>query len=141
MRSQSHPASHLLQAVLCLVTMLGLHVSGPQMADAQFERRLITDADDGTAPLWELNTGESLAVMPQPGNRTARILVSPGEQYAVLYNSSSSYAGTHVWRLDPLEEIGVFGYLDPGPSGISDDSQHVLMWRVRDEEEGNLIGF
>jgi hypothetical protein len=36
-RSQSHPASHLLQAVLCLVTMLGLHVLGPQMADAQFD--------------------------------------------------------------------------------------------------------
>ena len=37
MRSQSHPASHVLQAVLCLVTMLGLHVLGPQMADAQFD--------------------------------------------------------------------------------------------------------
>ena len=105
------------------------------------ERRLISGTDDGTARLWDLNTGESLAVMPQPGNRTARILVSPDEQYAVLYNSSSSYAGTHVWRLDPLEEIGVFGYPDSGPLGISGDSQHLLMWRVRDEEEGNLIGF
>jgi len=105
------------------------------------ERRLISGAADGTARLWDLNSGESLGIMPQPGNRTARVLVSPDEQYAVLHNSSSSYAGTHVWSLDPLEEIAVFGYPDSGPLGISGDSQHLLMWRVRDEEEGNLIGF
>ncbi len=97
------------------------------------ERRLISGAADGTARLWDLNTGETLAILPQPGNATAGVYVSPDEQYVVLYNSSSSYAGTHVWRLDPLQEIAVFSYPDSGPLGISGDSRHLLMWSVREQ--------
>ena len=80
-----------------------LHV----MAD---ERRLISGASDGTARLWDMNTGEALLIMQQPGNATAGVMISPDEQYAVLFNASSSYQGTHVWRLDPPQEIGVFQY-------------------------------
>lgn len=103
-----------------------LHV----MAD---ERRLVSGASDGTARLWDMNTGETLAIMQQPGNRTSRVMISPDEQYAVLFNASSSYQGTHVWRLDPPQEIGVFQYPDSSPIGISADSKHMLIWSVRDE--------
>jgi WD40 repeat protein len=49
-----------------------LHV----MAD---ERRLVSGASDGTARLWDMNTGETLAIMQQPGNRTSRVMISPDE--------------------------------------------------------------
>ncbi len=104
-------------------------------------RRLLSGAADYTARIWDIDTGEQLLSMRQPGNATAGIMISAHEQYAVLFNASSSYQGTHVWRLDPPEEIAVFQFPDSGPLGISGDGENLLMWSSRDEGAYSLLRF
>ena len=95
------------------------------------DRRLLSAADDGTARMWDLESGGELAGMPHAG-RASELLLAPDGRHAVIRGSSSWQEGIHVWRLDPLEQIGA---LDGGPIGFSGDPPQLWMWNP--EEEGD----
>ena len=97
-------------------------------------RRLLSAANDGTARQWDLQTGDEIAVMPHAGY-ASELLLAPDGKHAVIRSSSSMRGGTHVWRLDPLEEIGT---LDGGPIGFSGDPPQLWVWD-RDEDGARLV--
>ncbi|MBD06990.1 MAG: hypothetical protein CME24_21900 [Gemmatimonadetes bacterium] len=123
MRSQSHPASHLLQAVLCLVTMLGLHVLGPQMADAQFDdpprslgrgsiealvlspdgQRVITSGSDGICvyDVASLADVAHLRLDTGPFHRDTDPVFSPNSRWLVMNYADTKPSSCGTWRPSP----------------------------------------
>ena len=99
------------------------------------ERRLLSAADDGTVRLWDLLTGEALAVMRHPGSYTSGLILATDARHVVFRGSASTYGGTHLWTLDPPAEVGVFSGSGTGVVGFTNDGRRLLVWSSRSDGE------
>ena len=103
--------------------------------------RLLSGANDGTVRLWNLLTGEALAVLRHPGSSAGELHVTADGRYAVIGSYASQFTRTYVWSLDSLAEIAAFSQPDARAIGFTEDSRHLLMWSTRDDGNYSLVRF
>ena len=78
------------------------------------ERRLLSGSSDGTVRLWDVVSGEALAVIDHTGSFTGSVILAPDGRHVFFSGGSSQFNLSKLWSLDPPTEIEDFTYPAPG---------------------------